>query len=244
MTERYIIMHGGNVLLDAADAFPTHPVCEPEGETFHPAAGYTAYAVKELPADLNGLKECELRRSYMILGERDYILAAKAAELLFWDRTHRFCPACGTPLKRHSQISKICSGCGTEHFPSPLPAVLVLVRRGDEALLVHARNFRRRFFGLVAGFVETGESLEECVAREVKEETTLEISNIRYFGSQTWPFPFNLMVGFTADYAGGEIRFADEELTEGGFFSPDHLPELPSPPSLARALIDSWLRGE
>ena len=138
-------MHGGNVLLDAADAFPTHPVCEPEGETFHPAAGYTAYAIKELPADLNGLKECELRRSYMILGERDYILAAKAAELLFWDRTHRFCPACGTPLKRHSQISKICSGCGTEHFPSPLPAVLVLVRRGDEALLVHARNFRRRF---------------------------------------------------------------------------------------------------
>ena len=121
---------------------------------------------------------------------------------------------------------------------------MVLVTKGEEALLVHAANFKRPFHALVAGFVEAGETLEECVAREVREETTLEIEDIRYFGSQSWPFPHQLMLGFTARWREGEVRFADGELTSGGFFRRDALPDLPTPPSLSRAIIDAWIEGK
>jgi len=159
-----------------------------------------------------------LRESYLIITEEEYMMAAKVSELLFWDSQTRYCGVCGAKMNPIDGISKRCSACGKEMFPALTPAILVLVKRGEEALLVHARNFKRNFYGLVAGFVETGESLEECVAREVKEETTLEIKNIRYFGSQSWPFPANLMIGFVADYSAGELCFADNELSAGGIF--------------------------
>jgi NAD+ diphosphatase len=117
----------------------------------------------------------------------------------------------------------------------------VLVHRGDEALLVKAKNFKRNYHGLVAGFVETGESLEECVCREVREETGLAITNIRYFGSQPWPYPMGLMIGFHADYVSGEIALVDGELSEAAFFSRDNLPAIPDKMSMARMLIDDWL---
>lgn len=185
----------------------------------------------------------ELRASASIIPAEHYATAAKASELLFWDSTTRRCSVCGAEMVRHTEISKRCTGCGREIWPTLSPAVIVLVRRGKEALLVHAKTFSKPFYGLVAGFVETGESLEECVRREVKEETSLEIDNIRYFGSQSWPFPSQLMIGFTADYASGEVRFSDGELTSGGFFSRDSLPQIPRPPSIAREMIDAWLEG-
>lgn len=188
-----------------------------------------------------GLQLMDLRTSYGYISHEEYILAGKGWELLFWDSHTRFCGDCGSKMRRHSAISKICSRCGREIFPQLSPAVLVLVRRGEEALLVHARNFKRPFYGLVAGFVETGESLEECVAREVMEETNLKVKNIKYFSSQAWPYPANLMIGFTADYESGEIKFADHELSDGAFFSRDNHPSIPPPPSLARTMIDSWL---
>ena len=138
----------------------------------------------------------------------------------------------------------ICPGCGREFFPQLNPAIVVLVTKGEEALLVHAADFRRPFYALVAGFVETGETLEECVAREIREETTLEVEDIRYFGSQSWPFPHQLMLGFTARWKSGEIRFADGELTSGGFFRRENPPLLPTPPSLSRAIIDAWINRE
>lgn len=182
-----------------------------------------------------------LREAFPRLTHADYAAAAKGMELLFWDTQTQYCSKCGGRLRRNSPISKICPDCGREIWPQMTPAVIVLIRRGREALLVHARNFRRPFFGLVAGFVETGESLEECVAREVREETSLTVRNVRYFGSQSWPFPSQLMIGFTADYEDGELRFADGELTEGGFFTPETLPQIPTPPSIARRLIEAWL---
>jgi NAD+ diphosphatase len=183
----------------------------------------------------------DLREAYKLLPRPEYDAAGKAFQLLFWDETHCRCGRCGAPTERRGELSRVCTECGLEIFPEVWPAIIVLVRRGREALLVHARNFRRPVYGLVAGFVETGESLEECVRREVKEETDLEIRNIRYMGSQPWPYPNSLMLGFTAEYAGGEVRFADEELTSGGFFTADNLPPLPGPPSIARQLIDNWL---
>ena len=126
-------------------------------------------------------------------------------------------------------------------WPSLATAIIVLVHRGDEVLLVHARNFRGNFFGLVAGFVETGESLEEAVHREVLEETGLTITNLRYFGSQPWPYPSGLMVGFHADYVSGEIKLQKEELAAGQWFTKDNLPEIPEKLSIARKIIDDWL---
>ena len=126
-------------------------------------------------------------------------------------------------------------------WPSLATAIIVLVHRGNEVLLVHARNFRGNFFGLVAGFVETGESLEEAVYREVMEETGLTITNLRYFGSQPWPYPSGLMVGFHADYVSGEIKLQKEELAAGQWFTKDNLPEIPEKLSIARRIIDDWL---
>lgn len=190
-----------------------------------------------------------LRESWQMLPEKDYRAAAKGAELLNWSKSTRFCSVCGAKLHRASDISKSCPECEREVFPSLWPAIVVLVIKespdGDpakeEALLVHARTLSRPTVQtLVAGFVETGESLEECVAREVKEETDLEIDDIRYMGSQSWPFPHQLMLGFKARYKGGELKFADGELTAGGFFRKDNLPDLPTLPSLSRRIIDSW----
>ncbi len=184
-----------------------------------------------------------LRESNECLPGEWYRLAGRASELLFWDRTTRFCSACGMATEQNTAISKICPSCHREVFPQVTPAILAMVLRGEEILLVHARNFKGTFKGLVAGFVESGETLEECVQRELHEETSLEVTNIRYFGSQEWPYPNSLMIGFVADYAGGEINFLDEELSSGDFYSKDNLPELPRKLSLARKMIDAWLEG-
>lgn len=199
---------------------------------------YRARRVDVVPS---GLYPIELRESWGKITEAEFAAASKGVELLNWDDSSRFCGHCGGSLRRFCDIGKRCVCCGREYFPNLNPAVIVLVTKGDKALLVHARNFRKPFYALVAGFVETGENLEQCVAREVEEETSLKIRNIRYFGSQSWPFPSQLMIGFTAEWESGEIRFADGELTDGGFFSRDSLPMLPSLPSISRVLIDHWL---
>ena len=181
-----------------------------------------------------------LRASYDYLDPILHKIAGKAYELIYWDQHSRFCPSCGTKTVMQTTISKQCPNCKYEIYPVVSPAILVLIRKGDAILLVHARNFRGSFYGLVAGFLETGETLEECVRREVMEETGLEINNITYFGNQPWPYPSNLMVGFIADYVSGTIRLQDEELSEGAFFTKDNLPELPRKLSLARKMIDWW----
>ena len=182
-----------------------------------------------------------LRASYDYLDPILHKIAGKAYELIYWDQHSRFCPSCGTKTVMQTTISKQCPNCKYEIYPVVSPAILVLIRKGDAILLVHAWNFRGSFYGLVAGFLETGETLEECVRREVMEETGLEINNITYFGNQPWPYPSNLMVGFIADYVSGTIRLQDEELSEGAFFTKDNLPELPRKLSLARKMIDWWL---
>ncbi|WP_455586857.1 NAD(+) diphosphatase [Bacteroides sp.] len=182
-----------------------------------------------------------LRASYEHLPLSHYQTAGKAHEILYWDRNSRFCSACGTPMEQKEAIMKRCPKCGQEVYPAISTAILVLVRKEDSLLLVHAHNFKGTFNSLVAGFLETGETLEECVVREVKEETGLDVKNITYFGNQPWPYPSGLMVGFITDYAGGEIRLQDEELSAGDFYTRDNLPELPRKLSLARKMIDWWI---
>ena len=138
-----------------------------------------------------------LRASYDYLDPVLHKIAGKAYELIYWDLHSRFCPSCGTKTVMQTTISKQCPNCKYEIYPVVSPAILVLIRKGDAILLVHARNFRGSFYGLVAGFLETGETLEECVRREVMEETGLEINNITYFGNQPWPYPSNRHDPFT-----------------------------------------------
>ena len=251
METRLILMSEGQLLTCECGPSLSLPLEMPAGVSVIPDTltfnidqsghHYRAMSVERGPELADPYGFIGLRAAYPRMEEADYRAAGKAAELMHWDAGSRYCGACGAPMRRSTEISKICTACGREVFAQVSPAIIVLVRRGREALLVHARNFSRPFFGLVAGFVETGESLEQCVRREVMEETSLRVKNIRYAGSQPWPYPNSLMLGFTADYESGELRFADGELSEGGFFSADNLPLLPTPPSIARRLIEEWI---
>lgn len=185
-----------------------------------------------------------LRQSYYKLSHEDYLKAGKCHELLYWDQNTKFCGVCGGPMRFDTDISKKCEHCGKEVWPQLATAVIVLVRKDKEVLLVHAKNFRTDFYGLVAGFVETGETLEEAVHREVMEETGLHIKNLKYFASQPWPYPCGLMVGFIADYDGGKIHLQRSELSKGSWFDKDHLPQIPEKLSIARQLIDHWLEEQ
>ena len=187
------------------------------------------------------LQPTPLRQSYYKLPRQLYLKAGKCQELLYWDQNTKFCGVCGAPMRMDTDISKKCTECGKEVWPQLATAVIVLIHRGDEVLLVRAKNFRTDFYGLVAGFVETGETLEEAVAREAMEETGVTITNIRYFASQPWPYPCGLMVGFNADYVSGEIHLQRSEIAKGGWFRRDNLPTIPEKLSIARMLLDDWL---
>ena len=198
------------------------------------------YRIEMPPVD-SKLQPYPLRQSYYKLPRELYLKAGKCQELLYWDRNTKYCGVCGAPMRMDTDISKKCTECGKEIWPQLATAVIVLIHRGDEVLLVRAKNFRTDFYGLVAGFVETGETLEEAVAREAMEETGVTITNIRYFGSQPWPYPCGLMVGFHADYVSGEIHLQRSEIAKGGWFTRDNLPTIPEKLSIARMLLDDWL---
>jgi NAD+ diphosphatase len=183
-----------------------------------------------------------LRQVYGRLDEDLFWIAARAVQIIDWDRTHQFCGRCGVSLRtKTAERAKECPQCGLLHFPRLAPAIIVLVERGNELLLARSRHFMPGMYSVLAGFVEPGESLEEAVAREVKEEVGIEIKDIKYFGSQPWPFPHSLMVGFTATYAGGEISLDDKEIEDAGWFTIESLPRIPGKISIARKLIDGFL---
>lgn len=219
---------------------PIHTVGEIQG---HPAKA-CALPLEALTEQNTSFIPTDLRASYDVLPLEEYQCAGKASQILTWDKNSRFCPACGTPTIQTGPITKRCPHCGQEIYPRISPAVIVLIKKEDSVLLVHARNFRGSFKGLVAGFLEPGETLEECVHREVMEETGIRIKNLKYFGSQSWPYPSGIMVGYYAEYESGTIKLQDEELSAGAFYHRDHLPEIPKKLSIARKLIDAWLNNE
>lgn len=165
-------------------------------------------------------------------------LAARALSFLKQRDSFRFCPTCSGKLTDHKiLVAKKCSICGRDFFPRVEPAIIVLVSKNDEVLLVKNRNHKNDIYSCVAGFVEQGESIEDCVIREVKEETNISIKNLKYISSQVWPFPSQLMLGFTAEYESGEIKIQEEELLDANWFKKDSLPPLPNPGSVAYNLI-------
>jgi NAD+ diphosphatase len=199
----------------------------------------------ELPDDHEappGMAFRTLRDLYGRIDEHLWTLAGRAAQLVEWDRTHVHCGRCGTPTEHApGERARRCPACGYAAFPRLSPAVIVRVTRGDEILLARAQRFPGSMYSVLAGFVEPGESLEECVARELEEEVGIEVGDIAYFASQPWPFPHSLMIGFTATWRSGDLRIEEAELADARWFTRDDLPELPGRLSIARRLIDDWL---
>ncbi len=189
-----------------------------------------------------GMKLVPARGLYNRLDEGLFGIAGRALAIAEWDITHRFCGRCGQPtVLVPGERARRCPSCRTPFYPRIAPAVIVLITRGDSMLLARNVTFPEPFFSTLAGFVDPGESLEETVVREVKEEVGLDLKNLRYFGSQPWPFGRSLMVGFTAEYAGGDIRVDGQEIVEASWFTPDNLPRIPPRLSIARQLIDAFI---
>lgn len=200
-----------------------------------------AVDVENVP-EIKGLEATPLRAIYEIAGGELFMLAGRAVQLLDWRKHHRFCGQCGTPTARQgSEFAMACPACGLAVYPRISPAIMVLVRDGDRLLLARSPRFKPGVYSALAGFVEPGETLEQCAAREVREEVGIEIANLRYFASQPWPFPNSLMVAFFADYAGGEITPDPAEIEAAGWFAADALPLLPDRVSISRRLIDAAL---
>ncbi|MDF1685080.1 MAG: NAD(+) diphosphatase [Legionellaceae bacterium] len=204
------------------------------------------YAVnlRQKPAQLESNLFFEhIRQSHELLNnDHLFSMVSRAKQLINWDKNTQFCGQCGkTNQLNQTEHSKTCTECTFMTFPHIAPAMLVLIWRDDELLLARTPQFKAGIYSILAGFVEPGETLEQTVAREVKEEAGIHIKNIEYVGSQPWPFPSNLMLGFTAEYDHGELYIADDELEDAQWFKLDQLPQLPKPMSLSRIMIDQHL---
>ncbi|WP_088225849.1 NAD(+) diphosphatase [Desulfosporosinus sp. FKB] len=174
-----------------------------------------------------------------------FFLAGKASQLLFWDYTHQFCSRCGGQTEnKYDERAKICPSCGFVNYPRISPAIIVAIIKGHEILLAKGSRFQGGFYSVLAGFVEPGETFEECVQREVREEVGIKVKNIKYFGSQPWPFPDSLMVGFTAEYASGDIIIDNKEIIDAGWFAIENMPLIPKTGSIARRLIDWFVESQ
>ena len=180
-----------------------------------------------------------LRSLFGFLPDEIYSIAGAAVQIVDWDRNHQFCGRCGTQtFSRTNERAKECPNCGLISYPRISPAIIVLVQRGERLLLARSLRHPSNMYSVLAGFVEPGETLEEAVVREIREEVGLEIINLRYFGSQPWPYPNSLMIAFTCEYASGEIVLAADEMADAGWYHIDQMPRIPPSISIARQLID------
>lgn len=177
-----------------------------------------------------------------LLGEIEediFLLAGRAFQIVNWNRMHKFCGKCGIPTEAlQNELAKKCPSCGSVFYPRISPAVIVAIVRGDEILLAHNKNFRQNWYSVIAGFMEPGETFEDCIIREVMEEVGIRVKNIKYFDSQPWPFPDSLMVGFTAEHESGEISVDGKEIEDAAWYRRDNLPQKPTVASIAGRLIE------
>lgn len=183
-----------------------------------------------------------LRELWMRLDEALLGVAGHGLQLIEWDRNHQFCGQCGTPTERRAQErARHCPACQLSAYPRLSPVVMVRVIKEDRILLARAPRFAPGVYSVLAGFVEAGETLEQTIHREVAEEVNIQVRNLRYFASQSWPFPHSLMIAFTVDYAGGELQADGREIVDARWFTPNEMPGLPSPMSMAWRLIQDYL---
>lgn len=202
------------------------------------------YAIELVLIDENSKYQFfPLKSAMEKIGKMWFSAASRAHQIIRWDQNHQFCGKCGNKTHQVThQFEKHCDHCHLSFFPKLSPAIIVLIKKENQILMARQKNFPPGVYGLIAGFVEAGESLEETVHREVYEEVGIRVNNIRYYGSQPWPFPDSLMMGFTADYESGEIACLDGELENAGWFDAGSIPGYPSSSnSIARKMIDDFL---
>lgn len=246
-SELLVIDKGESAVLptsaDGFDLIRQHYLGHVAGETA--VHCYTAEVAAKTEAPV-GMQFAGLRQLFTRLPTTQLWLAGRAVQIIDWDRTNQFCSRCATPnqILSHERAKK-CPNCGLTTYPRISPAIIVRVDRlldgVPHLLLARNRNWRANWYSVLAGFVEPGETLEDCVHREVFEEVGLRLKNVRYFGSQPWPFPNSLMVGFTAEYASGEFVLEEEEIEDANWFTVDTLPNLPSSMSISRRLVDAFI---
>lgn len=184
-----------------------------------------------------------LRQALPLIDDDLWIIAGRASQIQRWEEDNRFCGRCGEMMRERDELSMHCSSCNHSVYPRISPCVIMSVIRDDEILLGRSPHFPEGMYSTLAGFVEPGETLEEAVAREIREEAGIEVSDIEYKGSQVWPFPHQLMVGFTARYRSGKLRINEAELEDAGWFRRDEMPKLPFQLTIARRLIDMFVEG-
>ncbi len=239
-----LLIHHSSVLVDDNGQLPDLIEVQPSDLLVAETEEFI-YFTREIDAEYetNGFKLTQLRHLLTRWSTRDFEHASRAIQLQLWQRSHLFCSCCGTKTVRHpNEYAMVCPACEYTQYPRLQPCVIVAITRHDEPtpkiLLARSPRFPIPMFSLIAGFVEVGETLESAVAREVKEEVGIDVKNIRYMGSQPWPFPTNLMIGFQAEYAGGDLVLQEDEIAEAAFYPFDQLPLLPPTGSIASWMID------
>lgn len=239
--------HGARLL--RSDSVPTD--LAPPADALHlgslDGVPCLAYTITE-PADNDmvesaGIRRLGLRSLFGHLSDDETSIAGYASQLLRWNKNSRFCPSCGGPTHNDDGWNKKCAACGFSHYPPATPAVLILVHDGGDRILLAQKDGWGKRYSILAGFVEPGEALEDCCRRETVEEVSVTIGECVYDGSQPWPFPHQLMIGFVCRYESGEIAADPSELSHAAWFHYNELPELPPPYALSRQLIDRWVQS-
>lgn len=245
-TEFWLIFHDSKILVDQSTFHPFQPEKIPLNHARYMGTyqGYHIHigeAVSKEPPQ--GAVWEDLKKLYGKMDDSFLGLAGRAVQLILWDRTHQFCGQCGSrTFERADERVKECPSCKLLTYPKICPVMMALIKKKDEILLARGVHFPAAFYSALAGFVDPGETLEQCVKREVFEEVGLQVDNLQYFGSQSWPFPNSLMIAFTCDWKSGEITTNPSEILDAQWFTKENLPLLPPDLSLSRILIDAALK--
>ena len=249
----WFVFQENRLLVSLEEQRATPPVCdelqslgiEPLRTQYLGTLGRHSCHSAELGADVRppeGMRFEQLRGLWGSLPEQLFWIAGRAFQIVDWDRNHQYCGRCGSRTQdKREERAKICPQCGHTAYPRISPAMIVAITRGEKILLARSHRFAHAMYSVIAGFVEAGESLEQCVEREIKEEVGINVKNLRYFGSQSWPFPNSLMVAFTAEHARGEIRIDPSEIADARWFTVKDLPRIPDKVSISRRLIDWFI---
>ena len=243
-TGHWILRVSGDVVLKPATGW-LQPIAADEVAALSPSAvslgqfqGQPLFVVNQTEGALADLQPMVLRDVILHTVDAPVAMISTAVQLAHWWRDHRFCGRCGTATVFYPrERARWCQNCEIPWYPRVAPCVIVVIRRGERMLLARSSRTRQPMYSLIAGFVEPGESLEQAVAREVKEETGLMVRNIRYQLSQPWPFPHQLMTGFFADYDSGELVLQQDELADAGWFVPGQTPPIPPLTTISGQLI-------
>lgn len=244
VTGDLLLAFSGNNLLKPGDGWflrwagPEMGDSRPEALALGTWNGQKLFVTTLPDSGLPGLETVTLRDALLLMPEAPADLLSTGFQVWQWWQDHRYCGRCGERSQPHPrERARWCDHCHIPWYPRIAPCVIVIIRHDDRFLLARSARVARNFYSLIAGFVEPGESLEQAVLREVKEETGLDVGNVRYQSSQPWPFPHQLMVGFIADYEGGELCLQQDELADAGWFSADDHPPVPPETTIAGQLI-------